>query len=406
MFGDRLVRVLHHAFIVLIVVGSMAALSAQAVLDPRFVEFIASHDHDMLSDSGLPRVSRYTLSIYPVGSSSVLATVDLGKPTPRTDGVIRVDFLPLLAALPAPNVSYEARVTVVGPGGSMASAVSNEFSFSPTCTPVISPTSRSVPQTGDTGNVAVSLATGCVWSALSNASWITLTGATSGNGSGNVAYSVATNTTTSPRVGTATIAGQTFAVTQAAGTCTFSISPTSQPVPANGALVYAGVTSSAATCDWTAASNNSWLTVTSGASGTGNGTVGVRASTNAASTPRTGSVTIAGRTLTVTQPGNNCTYVITPTSRNLPARAGKSNTYVTTLATCGWEGSTTANWITITSEGPGSGALTYSYAANPSSDPRTATINLLTHVHTVTQEGSVRPHPPRNSRVERVVGGQ
>jgi hypothetical protein len=117
MFGDRLVRVLHHAFIVLIVVGSMAALSAQAVLDPRFVEFIASHDHDMLSDSGLPRVSRYTLSIYPVGSSSVLATVDLGKPTPRTDGVIRVDFLPLLPALPAPNVSYEARVTVVGPGG-------------------------------------------------------------------------------------------------------------------------------------------------------------------------------------------------------------------------------------------------------------------------------------------------
>jgi hypothetical protein len=404
MLGDRLLRALHHALIFLLVVGSMVALSAQAVLDPRYVEFDASDDHNVVT-GGVPVVARYSLSIYPVGSTVAFATVDLGKPTPDSSGVIRVDFLPLLSALPTPGVSYEARVAALGPGGSAASAASNGFSFSPTCTPQISPTTRLVGQTGATGGVAVSLAAGCTWSAVSNAGWITLTGTTAGNGTGSVPYSVAVNTTTSQRVGTATIAGQTFTVTQAAGTCTYSISPTSQTVAANGGNASTTVTASGGTCDWTAASNNSWLTVTSGASGTGNGTVTFRASPNAGSAQRTGTLTIAGRTFTVTQPGNNCTYVITPLTRNVLSRAGSSSTYVTTTSTCAWEGSTTATWITITSDGPGSGAMTYTFTANPGSQPRTATINVATQVHTVTQAGSVPPTSPSNLRIVS-VGGQ
>ena len=56
----------------------------------------------------------------------------------------------------------------------------------------------------------------------------------------------------------------------------------------------------AAGCAWTAVSNNSFITVTSGATGSGNGTVGfsVAANTGAA---RTGTLTIAGQTFTVTQ---------------------------------------------------------------------------------------------------------
>ena len=52
----------------------------------------------------------------------------------------------------------------------------------------------------------------CNWTAVSNASWITITSPASGNGNGTVTYSVARTTTR--RSGTMTIAGRTFTVTQ------------------------------------------------------------------------------------------------------------------------------------------------------------------------------------------------
>jgi len=56
----------------------------------------------------------------------------------------------------------------------------------------------------------------CSWTAVSNASWITVTSGNGGTSSGTVAYSIATNTTGSNRTGTITIGGQTFTVTQTA----------------------------------------------------------------------------------------------------------------------------------------------------------------------------------------------
>jgi hypothetical protein len=56
-------------------------------------------------------------------------------------------------------------------------------------------------------------------------------------------------------------------------------------------------------CAWTAQSNVAWLTITAGTSGTGNGTVSYTVAANNTPDPRTGTLTIAGRTFTVTQPG-------------------------------------------------------------------------------------------------------
>ena len=41
MIGDRCLRVAHHAFILFLVVATAAVLSAQTVVDPRYVEFVA-----------------------------------------------------------------------------------------------------------------------------------------------------------------------------------------------------------------------------------------------------------------------------------------------------------------------------------------------------------------------------
>jgi len=56
-----------------------------------------------------------------------------------------------------------------------------------------------------------------------------------------------------------------------------------------------------ASCDWTAVSNNSFIQITSGSSGSGNGTVTF--TVDAAGANRTGTMTVAGKTFTVNQAG-------------------------------------------------------------------------------------------------------
>ena len=57
-------------------------------------------------------------------------------------------------------------------------------------------------------------------------------------------------------------------------------------------------------CAWTAVSDNtSWMTVTGGSSGTGNGTVSYTVAANTTTSSRPGTLTIAGQTLNVMQAG-------------------------------------------------------------------------------------------------------
>ena len=87
-----------------------------------------------------------------------------------------------------------------------------------TCSYTLGNTSQSAAATGLSGTITVSSTTGCAWTAVSNASWITVTSGSSGSGNGTVAYSVATNTSSTSRSGTLTIGGQTFTVSQAGST--------------------------------------------------------------------------------------------------------------------------------------------------------------------------------------------
>ncbi|HMZ18140.1 MAG TPA: BACON domain-containing carbohydrate-binding protein, partial [Blastocatellia bacterium] len=86
--------------------------------------------------------------------------------------------------------------------------------------------------------------------------------------------------------------------------CSYSIAPTNQAFTANGGT--GSITITAANgCAWTAGSNATWLTITAGASGNGNGTVSYAVAANTSTSPRTGTLTVAGQTFTVTQAGAN-----------------------------------------------------------------------------------------------------
>ncbi|HEY6343299.1 MAG TPA: protease pro-enzyme activation domain-containing protein [Bryobacteraceae bacterium] len=90
-----------------------------------------------------------------------------------------------------------------------------------------------------------------------------------------------------------------------ATSCVAALNPSSATIGAAGGsgtiAVTAGAVTPAAGCAWTAASNVTWITIASGASGSGNGTVGYTVTAATAGIPRVGTITIAGQTFTVTQ---------------------------------------------------------------------------------------------------------
>ena len=267
----------------------------------------------------------------------------------------------------------------------------------PSCNTNISPTSQNISAAGGTGTVSVSAT--CQWTATSGATWITVTSGAAGTGNGSVAFSVANNTGAA-RTGTMTIAGRTFTVSQAAGSsptppaptpppapspsCSFSISPHDDSVPATGGTGTTDVNTTTG-CAWTAASNASWITVTSGASGTGDGRVSYLVLPNVGGS-RTGTLTIAGQTLTVTQSALVCSYSISPGNDKVEAQAGTGSISVSTSSSCTWTASSNASWIAVTSgaSGTGNGTVTYSYTANTGRD-RKGTITVAGRTFTVDQ---------------------
>ncbi|MBK6998574.1 MAG: DUF1566 domain-containing protein [Rhodoferax sp.] len=99
--------------------------------------------------------------------------------------------------------------------------------------------------------------------------------------------------------------------------CTYALNANSATAAATAGTGSISVISS---CAWTATSNASWITITAGSSGSGNGTVAYAVAANTGTTQRTGTLTIAGKTFTVTQAAGStvtapvCTLSANPSS--------------------------------------------------------------------------------------------
>ena len=240
----------------------------------------------------------------------------------------------------------------------------NQAGVAQTCTVTINPTNQSVPATGATGiNITVTAPAGCARPATSNATWITVTGGATGSGNGSVTLNVVANTG-GARTGTVTIGGQIFTVNQAAAAgpqCTYSINPTGQTVGSDAGTGLPVAVTAGAGCAWTAAANVGWLQITSGSGGTGNGTVNFTFSNFSGST-RTGTMTIAGQTLTVTQV--ECTITVSPTTQAVGALGGSFSASVTTQTGCRWTADPDASWVDVTSGGNGVGNGSFTYFVN------------------------------------------
>ncbi|APR85762.1 Serine/threonine kinase associate protein KapC [Minicystis rosea] len=250
----------------------------------------------------------------------------------------------------------------------------NQAQAAPVCQPSLAAPSADVDNGASNGSVNVDLAAGCVWTAVSNAPWISLTSDASGNGAGTVGFAVQPNTG-ALRTGTLTIAGLTFTIQQAAvaSTCQPKLSLSSADVAANANTGNLTV-NVAPGCPWSSVSNAPWLTVTSGATGSGTGNVGYAVQTNAGAF-RTGTITIAGLTFTVNQLTASCTASLSA-ARNLLIAAGGTQT-VSLSTGCGWSANSDSPWLTVTpSGGVGDAVLTFTAAPNTGATSRTGTLTI------------------------------
>ena len=262
------------------------------------------------------------------------------------------------------------------------------------CAYTIAPTSLSLAGGGGPASVSVTAQSGCTWTAASQASWLVVSSGSTGNGNGTVGLVVAANTGAA-RSGTALIAGRTLTVNQAAApapACTYAISPSSFAAPASAATSAVEVTTQSG-CTWTAVSQVQWITVTAGSAGTGSGRVDVAIAANTGAA-RSGTVTIAGHTYTVTQAAvaAPCSYTIAPTSFNAPDAETNTAVDVTTQSECAWTAASNDAWITITrnASGTGNGRVELRVAANPGA-ARTGTVTIAGRTYTVNQAAAPTP---------------
>jgi hypothetical protein len=80
------------------------------------------------------------------------------------------------------------------------------------------------------------------------------------------------------------------------------VTPSSQSVPSRGGSGLPVLVTTSNGCAWTAQSNaSSWITIRSGQKGSGFGVVTFEVKENRDDDPRTGTLTVAGRTVTVRQ---------------------------------------------------------------------------------------------------------
>ncbi len=174
--------------------------------------------------------------------------------------------------------------------------------------------------------------------------------------------------------------------------CAFTLSESTLTFGASGGSATITVTTRAG-CDWSAQSDHAWMSIVAGASGSGPGAVQVAVAANPSTIERTGTLTIADKTVAVrvdalaTEP---CTVDLQPSSASIGADAATGSFAVTTPSHCEWSARSSASWLTITAgaQGTGSGTVAYAVDRNAATASRSGGIAVGARTFLITQAGS------------------
>jgi hypothetical protein len=291
--------------------------------------FVSSNRAVSWSSAGLAQDQIWGIAVSPTSPAVVFAMVDVAEDAfvaeinPSGDALVYSTYFGGsnydTAYAVAVNSSGDALVTglngsgdfPITPGVFQASTVSTSTSFvarisstTPACTYSTSPAAGLFYPAGGSANYSVVAPTGCAWTPMPSAPWITITRGT-GPGVAPLAFAVTANTGAA-RTGTIAIGTAAISIAQAAGSCTYSLSTNSLIFPVAGGSQSVAVTAGEG-CQWKVTGLPPWLTITSGGSGDGNGMVSLEATSNLFPGARTNiaPIDIASIPVSASQPGTS-----------------------------------------------------------------------------------------------------
>ena len=142
-------------------------------------------------------------------------------------------------------------------------------------------------------------------------------------------------------------------------------------------------------CTWVSSSQAPWIAITTGTTGSGNGSVRASVSANTGNA-RTGTIIVAGHAVTIEQAAPAppaCSYSLAPTTRNVGREAEEFSVEVSAPGACAWAAASEASWITTDNRNrTGNGSFRIAVSGNAGA-PRTGTVRVASETFTVRQAG-------------------
>jgi hypothetical protein len=166
------------------------------------------------------------------------------------------------------------------------------------CQVQVGSTTTSFTADGGRGTLSIATTRDCVWSITTDAGWVSMTGS-GGQGDASVPYTVAANPVAVSRVAAINVSDASLQLNQAAAPCRYALSQSGTTIGAAGGSLSVQMNATTG-CSWTAASDVAWVSVTSGASGSGVDTIGITIAANSG-VARVGHVQAGGQVYTVSQ---------------------------------------------------------------------------------------------------------
>ncbi len=259
----------------------------------------------------------------------------------------------------------------------------------------------------------------CSWTVSGATSWLSFKGAVSGTSNGSVTVALAQNTAGTRRQ-ILQVGSDKLEVTQRDGynhgagpgtgapnpvppvvptdpcsTLTWTLAPTTIPAASASALA---TVRAASNCSWTVTitSAGNWATA-SKTSGAGDAAVNISATTNAAAGARQATISIGGKTATLTQsaPSDPCsTLTASASPTQFAATMATGTLAVQAPAACTWTAASTASWISLSAPTTRAGTATVGFAlqANETTVERRAELVVNGRRFSLVQAGQAPCH--------------
>jgi hypothetical protein len=174
--------------------------------------------------------------------------------------------------------------------------------------------------------------------------------------------------------------------------CTVSVSTNNSTVPAAGGVGTLRIATERE-CSWTASADVGWITLTGPRDGFGTADISFTVAPNPNVANRRGTIVVNGQRAELTQapappPPVPCAVSLTPAAQTVGAGGGTVSIVITAAASCSWNATSDAAWLTVvgSNAGSGNGTIRFQAAANSGSS-RAGVVRVNDRTATVTQAG-------------------